>query len=675
MIGDLQTPRARAGPCLAMAACLLGAAVCLAQGCRCGQRGSPVARVARVAPVTEIALGGDAWVAAAVDDRLALGDALRTGERGEADLEILGYGRIHVRPGALVRFTSQPGGAKQLGLLIEDGALEAAVGSSDAPLLILDGQGGRTRLAAGSKAELVIGDGERLSVEVSSGQAEVEEGGRVSKVVAGRSYTFGGAPARADAGTDAAAAGPADDAGTAAADASDPAADADVDEELSGVGFKLLQGGRVEIRAPGDEEFKAPEGRHLVLPPGTAIKVTQGSVEIQGPSGAAVVFRDGASGVISGSSASRLAVRLGGGTLEARSDGGSAVVVDMPGGQAETAAGGVAAFLARTLSKTSSRVNVTSGLAVIRAGGETAEAETGAEVVLDARRSLSVSQAEEVRPVLPSGSAVVHDPQREGGFTIRFQPIDGCAQYRITVRSKGMRSVDAVTSQPRVSLNGVPYGSFDWEAACLRARAGDVVPADTRSGRITRVADRSGNVRLPTTAPQTSLETDGRRYVVTYQNKLPAITLRWARAAPASSYQLEVFDDDTGARVHSSTGVKASRGFRSGFFRDGSYYWFFRAVGATERAVSPVTKLSISFDNVLPAINIIEPREGDPGGGAVRVRGVVAVGSSVSVNGTELQLTPDFRFDQQVAAGPGGLLIFRVSTPGRGSGIYLRHLR
>jgi hypothetical protein len=577
-----------------------------------------------------------------------------------------------------VRFTSQPGGAggaKQLGLLIEDGALEAAVGSSDAPLLILDGRGGRTRLAAGTKAKLVIGEGEQLSVEVASGHAEVEEGSRVSKVGAGGSYTFGRSATGADAGADAARPGAAD-AGSVGAEATDAAAELDADADLAGVGFKLLKGARLEIRAPGEEEFKAPEGRHLVLAPGTAIKVSQGSVEIHGPSGAAVVFHEGASGVIGGSSGTRLAVRLGGGTLEARSDGGGAVVVDMPGGEAETAAGGgAAAFMAKTLSKTSSRVNVTSGLAVIRAGGQTAEAETCSEVVLDAAKSLSISEAEEVRPVLPSGSAVLHDPQRDGGFTIRFQPIEGCAQYRISVRSKGMRTVDAITSQPRVSLDGVSYGSFDWQASCARASSGDVAPADTRSGRITRVADRSGNVRLPTTAPQNSLETDGRRYVVTYQNKLPAITLRWTRSTPASSYQLEVFDDETGARVHSSSGAKASHGFRSGFFRDGSYYWFFRAAGAKERAVSPVTKMSISFDNVLPAINIIEPREGDPGGGAVRVRGVVAVGSSVSVNGVELQLTSDFRFDQQVGVGPGGLLIFRVSTPGRGSGIYLRHLR
>jgi hypothetical protein len=639
-----------------------------------------VARIVAFSPVAEIAPGGDQWTPADVGDRLSLGDALRTGERGDADLEIFGHGRIHVRPGALVRFTSKAGGAggaKQLGLLIENGALEASVNNAaDAPLLILDGRGGQASLARGSRAKLVIGEGEQLSVEVATGLARIEEEGRVSEVKAGGAYTFGGRRSGADAGVPSRIdAGSADAASAPDSEAAAPDAEVAVDEELTGVSFKLVKGARIEVRPPGEEEFAAPKGRHVVLAPGTAIKVSQGSVEIAGPSGAAAVFHDGAAGVIGGSNAARLSVHLGGGTLEARSNGGGAVVVGMPGGEAETAPpGSYAAFVAKTLSRTSSRVNVTSGVAVIRAGGRTAQAETGSEVVLDGTKSLTVVEAEEVRPVLPSGSAVVHDPQRDGGFTIRFQPIDGCARYRIAVQTKGQKVVEAMTSRPRVSLADVPYGTYAWEASCLSASSGDVVPEGRRDGRITRVADRSGHVRLPTKAPHNSLETDGRRYVVTYQNKLPAITVRWTRAPQVASYQLEVYDDSTGGRVHSSSGAKATHTFRSGFFRDGSYYWFFRAVGAKERAASPVTKMSISFDNVLPAINIIEPREGDPGGGSVRVRGVVAVGSSVSVNGVELTLASDYRFDQQVPVGPGGLLIFRVSTPGRGSGLYLRHL-
>lgn len=649
--------------------------VCLIHGCRCGQQVNAVGRIARLEPVTEVAVGGEAWTEAAVDVRLAVGDALRTKESGTAELEIFGHGTIRVTPGSTVRFTQGGAqGGQELGLLIENGALEASLDqASDAPLLVLDGRGGSARLESGSKAKLFIGDGEQLNLEVEVGRAKVEEGGRSSDVEAGASYRFGEERPVPTQITDADIEG-----GVGEGDAGDDAGDAGADaesEEMEGVPLKLGRGAKVVIRLPGEEEY-SPIGkrRRLVLEPGTAVKVSRGDVQIAGPDGASVKLMDGAQGVVIGSSGARLAVRLGGGSAEASSGGGGVASLSLPGGSAETSPASYAAFKARVLSKTRSRINVTSGVAIVNSGGETKRAETGTEVTLTGDKRLSLAPMGEVRPFLPSGSAVVHDPRRMGGFTIRFQPIANCSEYLVKVQSRGKRVLEAISTRPKIALDNLGYGGYQWRASCLTPSEGSELPADERDGRVTRVGDRSGHVRLPTKAPRNALESDGRRYVVTYQNLLPAITLRWSQAPQASSYRLEVYDDASGRRVHAGSHNNPRSSFKSGFFRDGRYYWFFRANGVKGKAVSPVTKARIEFNNVLPRIHIIEPREGSAASGSVRVRGVVAVGSSVTVNGVSLQLTGDFRFDQTVPVGPGGLLVFAVATPGRGSGLYLRHL-
>jgi hypothetical protein len=180
-------------------------------------------------------------------------------------------------------------------------------------------------------------------------------------------------------------------------------------------------------------------------------------------------------------------------------------------------------------------------------------------------------------------------------------------------------------------------------------------------------------VPLPTKAPRSTLDTDGRTYTVTYQNRLPALTLRWSRAPEASSYTLEVTRDSTGQKVYRGQTERPAASFRSGFFREGRYFWFFRAEGGEGRSTSPITWANITFDNVAPTVQILEPRNGASASGTVRVRGVAVVGSRVRANGVDLDLTSNYRFDQQVPVRGNGLLIITVTTP-RGTGHYLRHL-
>jgi hypothetical protein len=294
------------------------------------------------------------------------------------------------------------------------------------------------------------------------------------------------------------------------------------------------------------------------------------------------------------------------------------------------------------------------------------------ETVLVGDRSLSVLPVRDVFPILQGGSAVIHDPQRTGGFTVRFPAIEGCERYLIVVDHNGARLLEAVSTRPGFALDGLSYGAYRWSATCLGGEGAEVT--DDHQGRVSRASDQSGNVTLPTTVPSNSLDSGGRQYTVTYQNRLPAITLRWSGAPEAGGYRLDVFDNASGRRLHSGQGARPAQSFRSGFFQEGSYYWIFRAEGAGANAASPLTRMRIVFDNQMPSIQILEPREGASASGSVRVRGLVSVGSTVTVNGVPLDLGGDFRFDQTVPVGPGNLLVFRVTTLRRGSALYLRHL-
>jgi hypothetical protein len=659
----------------------VGAAVSLlGAGCRCGQDAPSVATVVSFVPATEVAVAGADWTAADRGGRLRVGDALRTGETGAAVLDISGHGALKVARSSLVRFTSLGGadrGGSELRLSIENGSLEASSSpEADAPLLVIDGPTGLLRLRRGATASLTVEEGRQVRLNLIVGAAEIESEDGTTEVVAGQTLvlTIGEAGrVRAEVLGDQAR-----DAGAvAAADASAPPLQADAnlaDMALDGTGgavtVRLTDQAALEVRAPGSEEWAPTPRRRADVAPGTAFRVVgAGTAEIVGPQGALVVAFEGASGVVVGADGGSVRVRLGGGRAEGATTGAGTAVLVVPGGQVSTGhVGSSAAFRAAVVDRSSTRVNVTGGVATVVTDTGSAEVETGAEVMLRSGANPAVAAPREVQPVVAGGSGVIFDAQKLGDFTARFDPINGCRVYTVDLQAPGRAKNAVVTSRPWVAVHSSPYGSYRWVAKCIGAADGAALPAETREGRVSRAADGSGRRSLPSAAPRNSLDTSGGTFAVMYQNRPPAITLRWTKAPAAATYDLQV-RDTSGRVVHSGQHAKASHSFRSGFFQDGQYFWFWRGAGTT----SPVTKMRIEYDQQTPAIYIAEPENGAGGGGSVRVRGEAAVGSTVTVNGVPLELGPDYRFDQVVPAGKN-LLVFRVATPGRGTGIYLRHL-
>ena len=581
-------------------------------------------------------------------------------------LDVLGQGSVKVGPKSLVRFGEVGDGSAGDGLrlVLETGEMEVDAADADVLKLVLGGPGGESvRLRKGAKVRWHFDEAERLRLDVSEGEVEVLHEGESTELGAGESFLLGEAERLPDESERADAGGP--------AKAEAGVGDADVEPD-EGITIRGLRGVEVEIKAPGEESFKRARRGKLALVPGTAIKVTgRKGLELPGPGGAAVLLQPGSSAVFGGTQGERLKVGLNGGSAEARSSGSGVAALTVPGGSAETAhLGGAPTFAAKVRDRGSTTISVRSGAALVRSGDRVETVYTGGEAVLGAQK-LSVVTPHESPPVF-QGSAVVYDPQRMGNFTVRFQAIEGCSTYAVHVKRGGSTYVEAVTDRPMLVVTNAEYGDYQWRATCVVDGSPDWSKA--QEGRVTRRGDSSGSFTLPTKAPRSSLDSDGRVYTVTYQNRLPEITLRWSKAPPASGYSLEVVDDRTGRKVHKSRSARAARGFRSGFFKEGRYYWFFRAEGVTKGAASPITSAIISFDNVTPAIQIIEPREGASASGTVRLRGVATVGSKIQANGVDVNLGGDYRFDQQVPVGRGNMLIIRVTAPRRGTGYYIRHL-
>ena len=656
----------------------LAAVLAAETGCRCvcGESSEPLARVVDLVPVTEISTNGGAWDPAEQNDDLSEGDALRTGDAGTATLEVIGQGSVKIGPRSLVRFgdpaqAGQRGG--ELQLVLETGELQAQAIDAEAPALVLTGPSGqRVRLERGSRVRMLLDAAEQLHLEVEEGSTQIEHQGETTDLNAGQSFMFGVAERLPpDAPANEPDAGAEDPGDVAVGDAGGEDAAPDAGDAV-GVPLRNLGGAEIEIQAPGEEGYSKVRRTRSVIPPGSAIKVSgRDGVELSCCGGAAVVLQPGARAVIAGSSGGRLVVRLRSGRADARGGGGGLAALDVPGGHAETAnVGAAGAFTAVVRDSRSTRIAVRSGAAHVRSGTRDEVLYTGAEVVLGPE-SFTVTHMRETRPVF-HGSASYFDPARRGTFTIRFDPLPGCETHVVRVERRGRRMVEAATKRPLVVVQDAEYGEYRWRAGCLVD--GEADWSTTREGRVGRHPDGSSRSLLPTKAPSSSLDSDGRHYTVTYQNRLPSITLRWRNAPESSTYYVEVVEEGSGRRVHSGRAPRPIARFRSGRLREGRYYWFFRAEGEGGRATSPVTFARISFDNQSPTIHIAEPRNGAAASGSVRVRGTAAVGSTVVANGVALTMGGDFRFDQQVPVGPDNLLIIHVATPGRGSGTYLRHL-
>jgi hypothetical protein len=209
----------------------------------------------------------------------------------------------------------------------------------------------------------------------------------------------------------------------------------------------------------------------------------------------------------------------------------------------------------------------------------------------------------------------------------------------------------------------LPSGSHRYRVRCY---VGDTLsPKAAATGRISVKRD-SGSRPLPRGAPKNTIDADGRRYTVLFQNRLPAIAVQWRKAPKAANYQLKIVSNR--GKPKEVSGPKAERDFKPGTFTEGEYEYWFTANGKESKH----SKLKISFDNAAATGYLSAPRPNEKlNGSETKVSGAAVLGWTVSVGGKDLTLDKQYRFDEVVQLAPDGLAV-RFSHPKYGVHYYVR---
>lgn len=261
---------------------------------------------------------------------------------------------------------------------------------------------------------------------------------------------------------------------------------------------------------------------------------------------------------------------------------------------------------------------------------------------------------------VPAGeTATIHDPHPPIAVGFTVQPCAKGVELELRDLRGGSRRVRA-PSLPAARLSA---GSYRYSVRCLGDAAGS-----TRANGLLRVVRDSGVRSLPRTAPKITLDADGRRYNLRYQNLLPELRLRWPRAPAADSYQLELIPEE-GPTIREQSDTPEVK-LRSGRARDGEYR-FSLIAGA---ARSPETTLRVTFDDTARTAQLSEPKDFSfSPGSTVRLVGAALASSTVRVGNVPLPLGSDGRFTEAVIAPAAGrALAVRVQHPIAGVHYYVR---
>lgn len=623
-----------------------------------------VARLVDHAGQVRAAGQGAGWEAVEDGAKFRCDDRLQTGAGAWARVDIAGSGRVRLEPDTTIRFACAPG-QPAFDLEIGEAVLSSADGDAAWVLEI-----GNARLQRGTEMRIRAGDrGTRFQVVV--GRAEVERvGGGTETMAPGDALEIeiGAAEVRRVVEETETEAEPGPGAEEVAdAGVADPAPP---DPELS----VEVRGRRNQVRLPGERRWsRLPPGAHT-LAPGTRLRLGRGgAAEIAGGAGKVGLEAPGELVVGSPDEAWARAER-GGAWMQAEA---GEVAMDVPGGRLQARPGRAGARARVDVARDRARVRALRG-AVDIAGkggareslgvGERAELTHGGRIL---RQDRAPARAEVM--IQAGESPVVHDPQPPTAVGIRFDSVcagadsagvvevSGNSGFRgETVLSKGNgRANVRIDQRPRV---------HHYRVRCIE----DGVLAERGSaGGTIRVMRDAGTRRLPRSAPTNTVDADGRRYTVLYQNRLPQITFRWPQAAEPGPYRLHLVPARGQARDFSS--ARPSVRVNAGALDEGTYQYYFEAAGARSRT----SVLRIDFDNAAPSAYLRQPGvrqawQGD----TLALAGAALPGSRVSVNGTPVPLDRQARFSAQLALPiAGDTVAVRLAHPRQGVHYYLRRNR
>ena len=586
----------------------------------------------------------ESWENAELGAKFAFGDAVRTLTAASARVELLGGSHLDVEPDTVVRFLRGLPNQETPGLDVETGSatLEAGQGG----LAFRTGAGEAT-LDEGTRLRISVGE-DGLDYEVLVGRAEIEASGQAATLEAGESISIsmeGAILEELDAGPPDAGppdAGPPPDAG---------AASAEIVLDVRGRG--------VRVKGPEDRRYRALGRGEATVEPGTTLRLPRRAEVGLRRGDASGTLRGAGTFLIGGESA---LVDASGGGVEFASGGAGDVRISVPGGVIVARAGGSEGS-ADIEARRGTEVRATRGtLEVQTEGGSTQILETGESARIGSQGEVERELVAPARPdffVEAGASFTVRDPRPPTAVGFRF---GGKCTGAGVIELRGVSGGANGTGSANVAL---PPGRHAYTLRCVK-EDGSLGPS-VANGTV-RVMRDPGRTLLPRVPPATVVDTDGRRYTVLYQTLLPEITVRWPQGPESGPYRLEVA---TRGQTQTFNVSGTRHRFESGEIGEGVHQLTFVAGGRR----SPTTTLAIGFDNAAPTASVREPDNGSfSPGQQVRVAGIALDGWSVAVDGVEIPLDPQDRFDAQVTvpASQDGIGI-RLSHPSRGVHYYVRH--
>ena len=260
-------------------------------------------------------------------------------------------------------------------------------------------------------------------------------------------------------------------------------------------------------------------------------------------------------------------------------------------------------------------------------------------------------------------NATIHDPRPPTEVRIRFG--DLCSDEGVVEVSSGSfkRSTSLTRGKGSAIIRFV--GSKRYRIRCITD--GVLDSKVVKTGRL-RVRRDSGVRPLPRKPTHNSVDADGRRYTVLYQNHLPKLTFRWPKQTRQGAYVLNIRPKRGSLTSFTVTQPRHTVG--SGKLREGSYeYWFER-----QGTRSKTSLLTIEFDNASPTAHIRNPSVKESWGQTIEVSGAVLKGWSVSIRGQKLELDRHSRFTTSVAKPANDESIaIRFAHRKHGVHYYLRH--
>ena len=572
------------------------------------------------------------WKSAAIGTAFSLGDAARTGD-GNAAFKLSGGAELAMAPHTVLRF----GGASK-DFSVELGVVELrGTGAFNLEMGRIEmGKGGGVRITrsgvTGTQFDLLMGDVSVLrdgkAVALETGKPFMLELGDIQVQVK---------PVDAPVVVDAAIA----DAGMAF-----------VMGEIS----IAITGNKAELMLPGSKTWTPVAAGTSALPAGATLRLGGGTTAKLVRAGTTLDLSTGSRVAAS----EQFDLTMQSGMAIASVEQGTNGTVRLPGGLT---------VLQGEKGPASTRIDVDSRESKVAVTRGTLEltSQDGTKLPLARGESAALSKAGAIRVIdaIPSyfdleiavgASLQIHDPK--GATAVRFNFGDRCSGGNGDVElDRDNRFKTPRISSGQGSANHMIAGGWTYRLRCNGKVAA--------SGRISVVRD-SGERRLAPTVPTNPVETDGRKYSITYQSQLPNILVKW-KGAIGSNFTLFVA---TGGKSQKFTSATPQVTVPGKALKEGQFtYWFEREDGLK----SKVSTLLMDFDQQAAQVYIEAPQNGKPFATPLEVRGAALAGWTASTTeGVALKLDKQRRFAAQLSTPKGNAFAIRFVHPQLGEHLYVR---